>query len=198
MNTRFLARADDVEACPDEAGRLEDSPPPLPLQRRQRGRWGCHLDGATEVDWWSSVPGAVLGGLSLNVVPFLSQALKVSVIGFGKCGPSDGRRIVEPLTDNYRRVSADIFGLWLELGQCAAIPQCAILPPFHHSSCSSFTCHQGSIMYSMHSAAQAGRHDGEACARRRQGRQTAGGAAGQHPKAPAEGSAYALSSLHSF
>ena len=28
----FLAGADDVEAGPDEAGLLDDSPPPLPLQ----------------------------------------------------------------------------------------------------------------------------------------------------------------------
>ena len=33
MNARFfLAGADDVEAGPDEAGLLDDSPPPLPLQ----------------------------------------------------------------------------------------------------------------------------------------------------------------------
>ena len=32
MNARFfLAGADDVEAGPDEAGLLDDSPPPLPL-----------------------------------------------------------------------------------------------------------------------------------------------------------------------
>mmetsp|Transcript_15297 Transcript_15297/g.37935 ORF Transcript_15297/g.37935 Transcript_15297/m.37935 type:complete len:237 (+) Transcript_15297:823-1533(+) len=76
----------------------------LPLQRRRGGRcmhdggrgWCCHLEVSPIAGWWRqcvrhSVSGsAVLSAVSLHVAPFLSQTLKVGVIGVGKCVRSAG------------------------------------------------------------------------------------------------------------
>ena len=40
------------------------------------------------------MPGAILGGLSLNAVPFLSQTLKVCAIG--KCGAAGAGLLCRP------------------------------------------------------------------------------------------------------